>query len=370
MDSITQGLMGAVTAQLGFRQRIGRDATWVAALAAYCPDLDAFVSPLMSAFGVKYPFMSVLVHRGITHSLLLVPLISLLVAVVWWRARRRVYRKRAAISEGADPSSPGRSPPGFLLLYACVFIAVLTHPLLDWCTSYGTQLWAPLTNTRYAGDVVGIIDFIFTPLLIVTLLGCYLVRKILRNRSVRPTLAIGWVGFILSVGYLGAGRVMHDWAVEKARGLTGNAKILHANAYPIIGTIFLWRGVVETEDSWLITRLHRFSDPNNPPKTNIVPKQGDNIWIRRARDLREYQIYDWFAMGQLRPEYTCADGRHIVQFHDMRHAWGIDSERSLWPLQVTFDKSGQVVDLRRVMERHGRSLREFGTSIWREIWDP
>jgi inner membrane protein len=370
MDSITQGLMGGVTAQLGFRQRIGRDATWVAALAAYSPDLDVFVAPLMSAVGIKRPFISVFVHRGITHSLLMVPVISLLVALVWWGIRRRVCQKRAAISAHANPSTPSRSPPGFLLLYACVFVAVLTHPLLDWCTSYGTQLWAPLTNTRYAADLVGIIDFIFTPLLIVTLGTCYTIRKIHRTRSVRATLVIGWVGFVLSVGYLAAGRVMHDWAVEKARKLTGNAKILHANAYPIIGTIFLWRAVVETEDSWVIIRIHRFADSSNPPKANIVPKQGDNIWIRRARDLREYRIYDWFAMGQLRPEYTSVDGRHIVQFHDMRYAWGIDSERSLWPLQVTFDKSGQVVDLRRVMERRGRSLREFASSIWREIWDP
>ena len=43
MDTITQGLLGAVTAQLGFRQRIGRETTWVAAAAGIMPDLDILI---------------------------------------------------------------------------------------------------------------------------------------------------------------------------------------------------------------------------------------------------------------------------------------------------------------------------------------
>ena len=49
MDSITQGLMGAVIAQLGFLQRIGKEAGWIAAGTAFedlpddwvCPDCGA-----------------------------------------------------------------------------------------------------------------------------------------------------------------------------------------------------------------------------------------------------------------------------------------------------------------------------------------
>ena len=43
MDPLTQGLLGAATAQFGFRQKIGRDATWMAFLAAMAPDLDILV---------------------------------------------------------------------------------------------------------------------------------------------------------------------------------------------------------------------------------------------------------------------------------------------------------------------------------------
>ena len=66
MDTITQGLLGAVTAQLGFRQRIGRDATWVAAAAAVVPDLDIFIVPLMSMTGMEVDSLAQLrYHRGL-----------------------------------------------------------------------------------------------------------------------------------------------------------------------------------------------------------------------------------------------------------------------------------------------------------------
>jgi len=156
MDSLTRGLLGGVVAQTGFRQRIGRDATWVAALAAYSADLDILIPSVMTPAGAYVDgFADLVVHRGLSHSLLGVPVLAALFAVPWWWIRRyRALRDE----EHAD----GRAAP-FWLLYACCFAAAPTHPLLDWCTSYGTQLFAPFTRTRYAADCVGIIDMIYTP---------------------------------------------------------------------------------------------------------------------------------------------------------------------------------------------------------------
>ena len=132
MDTITQGLLGAATAQLGFRQRIGKDATWLAALAGIVPDLDIFVQPLMTLSGRETDdFTRTVIHRGISHSLVMVPVFSLLITLLWRRFRRS-----------------SKSPKPFALLYACVFVALLSHPLLDWTTSYGTQLLAPFTDRR------------------------------------------------------------------------------------------------------------------------------------------------------------------------------------------------------------------------------
>ena len=212
MDSITQAMLGAVTAQLGFRQRIGRDASWVAALAAYSPDVDSFVAPLARHMGYDVGDMSGMVfHRGLGHSLMMVPVIALIFAALWWFIRRKLLRKN---------TQDNRHPPTFRLLYACTFVAVLSHPLLDLLTSYGIQLFAPITSGRYAIDTVAIIDVFYSSILIITLVACYVVRKVSRPAR-RTALIIGWAGFLLSCGYLAAGRATH---VDFGTGLSGPGK--------------------------------------------------------------------------------------------------------------------------------------------------
>ncbi len=375
MDSITQGLLGATTAQLGFRQRIGRDATWVAAVAGIVPDLDIFITPLLSLSGVEVdPQMRLQVHRGLSHSLLFAPLLALPVAALWWWLRRRVFRGRANSETNGDRLPPTdhtkrTGPARFWLLYLCVFVAVVTHPLLDWCTSYGTQLLMPLTNVRYTIDAAPIIDLFYTAGLIVTLLVCWATRKF-RGPGRRATLVIGWVGFLATTGYLATGRVMHDWAIRKAVAIAGEGKVLAADAYPMIGTIFLWRTVVETEDEWIVTRIHHFrSDPPAPEHQQRAPRQ-DNIWIRRARHYEGGRIFNWFANGRIRAEYTNVDGLHVVTLHDMRYGESPQAIESLWPARVTFDRQGNVVSFGRMRRGPRGDFRKFAGRVWYDMWNP
>ncbi len=398
MDPITQGLLGAATAQLGFRQRIGRDATWVAAAAAIVPDLDVFVTPLLSLTGMEMDGMARLrVHRGLSHSLLMAPLLSLLIAALWWRLRRRAEKPEAEELQRPPPAD-------FPLLYLCVFVAVFTHPLLDWCTSYGTQLLAPLRDVRYAIDAAPMVDVIYTPLLVLTLLVCYAVRTAARVRAARATLraqkarrgsdpaaaavagapkslapkptnrltlVIGWSGFLLSVAYLAAGRVLHDRAVEKAAPLVGREEVFRADAYPAMGSIFLWRAVIETDTAWHAVRVHQLSKaPANQWKHTRAAKIGPNEWIDRARELPEYRTYDWFAGHRLRCEYERVNGLHVVRFHDMRYSRTSDGLESLWPLVVEFSADGKVLFVGRQMERHATRLGEHAAAAWQDLWDP
>ena len=376
MDTITQGLLGAATAQLGFRQRIGRDATWVAAAAAVVPDLDIFIAPLLSLTGIEAGDLAQQrFHRGLTHSLLFAPVLSLPIALLW----RRLRRKALAVGRG-----PGRAHgPPLRLLYACVLLAVFTHPLLDWCTSYGTRLLEPLTDARYAIDAAPIIDLIYTPLLVLTLLGCWLARKVARRRggaeadvparadpAPRATLAIGWVGFAISVGYLAAGRLLHDRAIDRAAGLVAAERGVRANAYPALGSIFLWRVVFETDAAWHAVRVHQFSGaPPEAWRHTRVAKAAPNRWIEKAQALEEYRTYRWFAGGRVRAEYERMDGLHVVGFHDMRYSGSSDGVESLWPLVVQFHDDGRVLLAER---RHPRRARfgQYAAALWHDLWDP
>lgn len=364
MDTITQGLLGAVTSQLGFRQRIGRDATWVATFAAIVPDLDIFVAPLLSLTGVEFGRNAhILGHRGLSHSLLAVPVIALPITLIWWWARRAL-RKR----EGphVQHKTTARPPPHFGLLYLCILVAVLSHPLLDWCTSYGTCLLAPITDTRYASDCIGIIDIIYTPILLLTLAACFIVRKLTRSPAARATLIVGWAGFVLSVGYLGAGRCLHDRTVARARQLNAGAEILRIDAYPAIGTIFLWRAVVETPDLWI---AHRIRPLGGAVRTGSAPKV-HNRWVDRARELPQVKTFEWFAMGRTRAKYERRNGLHVVELSDMRYGRSAESPQGIWGVRATFEPSGRLRNVERIREVRSGNFRTHIKRAWNEIWTP
>jgi inner membrane protein len=376
MDTLTQGLLGAVTAQLGFRQRLGPSATWVAAAAAVAPDLDVFAGPMLAAVGRDAQGLGyITAHRGLSHSLLAVPLIALAVAGLWWWGRRWIERRRAA-RRAADGAGGGPGPP-FLLLYACVFVAVLSHPLLDWCTTYGTQLFSPVTSRRFAADVVPIVDILYTPLLVLTLVGCAVVRRMKRWDGRRASLAVGWVGFGLSVAYLASGHVLHERAVEMARGLAeetmtapdgGPAAIRRADAYPALGSILAWRTVVETDAGWQVARVRPLArEPVEPDRVHAVADAA-GPWVDRARSLRAAHVYAWFAMDRLRAEHRRDGEEHVVTLHDMRYGYRPDRLESLWPLVVRFGPDGQVRQVRRLTPRSRRGMGEMIADAWDDIW--
>ena len=355
MDPITHGMLGGVTAQLGFRQRIGRETTWVAAAAAVLPDLDIFAGLFAPSVRNGGHLAMVPVHRGLSHSLLMVPVIALSVSLIWWWFRRRAART-------------GRASPSFWLLYSCSFVAVLSHSLLDWCTSYGTQLLAPISRARFALDAVPIVDIIYSPILILTLVACCVARK--RKTDARKlTLLIGWLGFSLSVGYICAGYTLRGAAIRHARRSIGEAAGGTYAGYPRLGTIFLWRVTRETPDKWTVFRVRPLRGAGEI-RWNEAPVV-DNEWVRRAREQPKARTYDWFAMGQTRATYELRDGRHVVGLHDMRYgALTTESLESMWPLVVTFDASGRLLGVRSVRRTGGKRRWQAAREAWRDIWGP
>lgn len=358
MDTITHGLLGATIAQLGFRQRIGRDATWVAAAAVVVPDLDVLVEPLLTLLGVELsPVWHVLFHRSYSHSLLVAPMLSLLIAFPWWRWRLR--RERAGTAR-------------FPLLYGTVLAAVISQPLLDLCTSYGTPVLIPLSDHRFALDAVSVVDIIYTPLLVLTLAGCWLVRRTRAETvAARRSLAVAWIGFLLSTGYLAAGRLIHDSVVDRARAqlATNTRRLIRVEAYPVIGSNFLWRVVAERQDSWVAMKVHLLADADQPFQAVEVPKQ-HSPWIARARRLPEARTFDWFTMGMTRATYSRRQGRHVVDLHDLRYPrrlLGLDGE---WALRVVLDGRGRVAELEWVRYHFKKGYWRLAQSIWRQIWNP
>ncbi len=365
MDSVTQALLGATTAQLGFRQKIGRDATWVAAAAAYAPDLDVLAPRIAGWLGYDDPFVGLTTHRALTHSLLMIPAIALLFATAWMLLRKAWWRRKAARLTEEELARRG-PPASFGWLMACCTVAVATHAPLDWLTSYGTQLLSPLTNQRFALDAVGIIDLVYTPILIATLVACWMIRRLGRNTA-RATFAVGLAGLLLSGAYLGAGLVLRDRAMDRALALHEPNEVVTVRAYPTIGTILLWRTVIETPDAWIVTRIHHLDD--SPPRSRRIEKIPDSPALQAARGTYAYRVYNWFADDKLRAEQARNGDVRIIRCHDMRYSPGTDSVESLWPLEVRIGPGGQVLSARRRHPRGEGGLGHFASRLWQDMWD-
>ena len=136
MDPISQGAIGALAAQASVRHKNLAKVTLVGCLAGLAPDLDVLIQSR------EDPILFLEYHRQFTHSLLFIPFGSLLVAIT-------------LLGFLKDSLS-------FKTIYLASFLGFATHGLLDACTSYGTQLFWPFSNTRVSWNNISIVDPLFT----------------------------------------------------------------------------------------------------------------------------------------------------------------------------------------------------------------
>ena len=167
-------------------------------------------------------------HRGFSHSLL----VLLPFSVLLWLALRRWW-------------APVRDRPGPWLL--AISLALLTHPLLDAHTAYGTQLFWPLPVPPTMWSTLFIIDPLYTlPLVVATLVAAF------RPRGNRTTTVLR-AGVLLSTLYLG-------WSWTAKLVVEADTRVAMAGIgledAPLFSTptpfnTLLWRVVVLTDDGYL-----------------------------------------------------------------------------------------------------------------------
>jgi len=155
MDTITHGIAGALISKALFNgddlfasrpMNRQRTVTWSTMIGAIFPDSDVFRDMLS-----RNDLLVISWHRSITHSLLCLPIFALLLAALTrWIARQRKW-----------------DAPSFAVLSGIYAVGILSHILLDLVTSFGTMVWSPLKWSRPAWDLIFIIDFTFTGILLV-----------------------------------------------------------------------------------------------------------------------------------------------------------------------------------------------------------
>jgi len=195
MDTITHGFAGALIAKAAFRgqdmvstQAMNRQRviTWSLMLGAIFPDSDVFRGMFS-----HNDLLIMTWHRSVTHSLLCLPIFAvLLAALTRWLVR---WLKWEA--------------PSFGLLVAIYAIGILSHILLDLVTSFGTMIWSPVKWSRPTWDLIFIVDFTLSAILLVPQIVAWvyaredgLQRRALASWIVFAVATIGVAFLAVSVG--------------------------------------------------------------------------------------------------------------------------------------------------------------------------
>ncbi|MDH5356799.1 MAG: metal-dependent hydrolase, partial [Gammaproteobacteria bacterium] len=139
MDPVAHTLVGAVLAETGLK-RVSSYATATLLIGVNLPDIDG----IAKFWGHD---ASLYFRRGWSHGIVAMVVLPLVLAALIWLWSR--WRNRTTTDR-----------PAFQLRWIILlaFLAVWTHPLLDWMNTYGVRLLMPFDERWFYGDTLFIID--------------------------------------------------------------------------------------------------------------------------------------------------------------------------------------------------------------------
>ena len=266
MDSVTQIALGAAIGQLVLGRKLGWRAAVAGGVCGTLPDLDVFV-PLGD------PVSDFTYHRSATHSLFVLAAASPVIAEIIVRLQQTGRDFRAA-------------------WHVLVFAVLITHPLLDSVTVYGTQIFWPFDSTPVGLGSIFIIDPVYTLPLIIGVV-CALTMK--RTRLTGSL--INALGLAFSTVYLGWTIVAQQQVVRVAERALEQAGIEYTEFKPIAGpfTSLFWR-VVAVNGTTYYNGYYSLLD-SETDDLKFTPHGRNTDLLRGLEDDWATQRLQWFTKG-------------------------------------------------------------------------
>lgn len=352
MDSLTQLTLGAAVGEAVLGKKIGNRAMLWGAFGGLLPDFDVFARFFMDDLG------ALAFHRGFMHSILFAIIAAAGMAWLtnqlyrtathrktWYKTTVTVFilgiytllflglrmilddPMRTPLAYGLGLGIGGLLAffiwkryisrrqkdveANFTGWYWLFFWSIVTHPILDCFTAYGTQLFLPFSDVRVSWDNISVVDFGYTvPLAI----GVIVASLISRNKKSRRI--ANWTGIAVSSLYMAftfSHKARFNDIFEKSLAENGIEYSRYMTA-PTILQNFLWLGVAEGEDAY----YHGYySFMSKEPQVKKFTKLDKN-WklLDGLEDTRPVKIVQWFSKGYYNALQR-KDGR--LQINDLRY---------------------------------------------------
>ena len=256
MDSLSQIALGSAVgvAVMGRRTAMWKAALW-GAIGGTLPDLDAFIDHGDAILNMTR-------HRAESHALFI---LTLAAPVLAWIVSR--IHGEAAL---------------FKRWWLALWLVLITHPLLDTMTVYGTQLLQPFTDYPFGVGSMFIIDPLYTLPLIVGVVAA------LRLKNTR---GLNWnvAGLALSTLYLAWSVGAQQHATQAARAALQQEGIAATGLLvtPAPFNTVLWRLVATTPTQYLEGHYSLLDDSRrivwsvHPRGAALIEQHKDEPYIAR-----------------------------------------------------------------------------------------
>lgn len=313
MDPLTHGIIGAAASHTALhrdKKELTRPAAFTGFVSAMLADLDIFIHMPGD------PLFNIEVHRQFTHSLVFIPVGGLIAAgLLWWLMRRWF---------------------GFRELWILSTIAYATSGIMDAFTSYGTQLLWPFLDTRFAWNVISVVDPIFTAGLII-LIGI----GIWKREKIYTISAWGWLIAVLLFGWFQNERVQSVISFTAAERDHLPAELV---VKPTIGNQLLWRAnYIHDGRVWTYgVRAGLFSEPvvyigdDSPliiPEEDFADYEGTTLF----NDLKRFShLSEGFLVRHPDKPDVIGDGRYSMLPTSMIPLWGVETDTTNTGVHLPF----------------------------------
>lgn len=314
MDSLTQIVLGAACGEAILGKKIGNKALLFGAIGGTIPDLDVFVGHWMYDNEIQ----AMAFHRGFMHSVLF----SVFGTFIFSWLVFKLYNKGKRLHT--------TTLKDWQKLF---FWSLLTHPILDCFTPYGTQLFYPFTDYRIAFNNISVADPIYTiPFLICIIVLMFFNRKNIKRKFwLKLGVGISSVYMVLTLI-----NKLYITSIFKSSLIESNIEFNRFRTQPTLLNTILWYGVAETDSAYYLGFYSLFDEENKIRDWKIIDKVESPI----PMDDNNLSTLTWFSDNYYSVKTT--EKSDVFVYNDLRYALlnPDDENSSLFSFKV-YQKNGK-----------------------------
>lgn len=277
--------------------------SWAGFFAGAFPDSDFIVMLFGTSTYLNY-------HRGVTHSLILMPLWAGLLAWLFSLFSRGRYTWRA--------------------FYGVCLLSLGVHIFGDVITNYGTMVFAPFSDYKLSFSTTFIIDWYFTGIIVLGLIASFISKQYKRHFAL--------AGFSLLMCYVLAQAGWQRMAREAAYASIPH-KILDQATLAVLPqpvSPFNWKIVVATPDRYFVRYLNLYRHTAKTSRaTDNIFQRADALYL--PRDEINWEMIPRFGIGPVQAmarriwqEPAMADIRHFMQLPAVQRVDYLPEYNCVW----------------------------------------